>query len=331
MCELANAATRYSAASRIRCNYGMRGFGVYSALVGLIEANPTRRIRYDLPSICWELREEEEYVKKIVEDFDLFIIDDGYLIDAFSQTPEIKEREAQEEKRRRRSEAAKKGAATRKARAQARQNQTPTFLTQETPQPASEPVGTTVSVSAAKPQDDGIPWDEYDDGYEGGVPMPNYVPPDAYYAKPCATDEREWKTFVERFDRIRKYWNDLFINSNRPKRAYIYDPTSMMKEYLKETFAQFTDEEIEKAFKYAAQQDFTWEFRFTIKAKNIRRLLSEAEQEEWKMVNDLTIEQRELMQYAQDEDILNWNYLRSEGRGRDIQWLPKDYYQRQQQ
>lgn len=322
MCELANAAARYSAATRIRCNYGMRGFGVYCAVAGLVEANPNRRILYDLPSICWELREEEDYVKKIIEDYGLFIIDDGYLVDAFARTPEMKEREAQEEKRRRRSEAGKKAAATRKANAELKKNLAPSFLT-DTEEPTTE------TFPDAFPRgfvsESGVPYGNNDWASDE---LPRNEKAEEYRSQ---EESYDWNAHSERFERIRKYWNDIFINSNRPSRAYVHDETSMMKELLKETFAQFTDEQIEKAFDYAAKQEFTWEFRFTIKAKNIKRLLSEMEQEEWKMVNDLTIEQRELMQYAQDQDVLNWNYLRSEGRGRDIQWLPKDYYQEQQQ
>lgn len=106
------------------------------------------------------------------------------------------------------------------------------------------------------------------------------------------------------------------------------DPSSMMIEYLKETFSLYTDEQIKKAFDYAAEQEFLWEFRFTIKPKNIRKLLSEKEQAEWKMVNELTYEQRELMQYAQDQNLMN---LKDDEKGREIQWLTKTEKNQMQQ
>lgn len=324
MCELTDAATRYAAALRVRCNYGMRGFGVYNAVAGLVGANPKRRIVYDLQEICWELREEKEYVRKIIEDFDLFVIEDGYLIDAFAQTPEIKERELQEEKRRRRSEAAKRGAATRKARAQAASNPTQTPTVVETEEVAAQPVAEPTPVAAVTlpvpVQTPANPIDE-DNAYV----RPNYAVPDSYFQSDANYD---WKKFYERFENIRSYWNNLFIDSNRPMRAYMVDPSSMMIEYLKETFSLYTDEQIKKAFDYAAEQEFLWEFRFTIKPKNIRKLLSEKEQAEWKMVNELTYEQRELMQYAQDQNLMN---LKDEEKGREIQWLTKTEKNQMQQ
>lgn len=324
MCELTDAATRYAAALRVRCNYGMRGFGVYNAVAGLVGANPKRRIVYDLQEICWELREEKEYVRKIIEDFDLFVIEDGYLIDAFAQTPEIKERELQEEKRRRRSEAAKRGAATRKARAQAASNptQTPTVVETEevAAQPDAEPTSVATVTLPAPVQTPANPIDE-----DNAFVRPNYAVPDSYFQIDANYD---WKKFYERFENIRSYWNNLFIDSNRPMRAYMVDPSSMMIEYLKETFSLYTDEQIKKAFDYAAEQEFLWEFRFTIKPKNIRKLLSEKEQAEWKMVNELTYEQRELMQYAQDQNIMN---LKDDEKGREIQWLTKTEKNQMQQ
>ena len=324
MCELTDAATRYAAALRVRRNYGMRGFGVYNAVAGLVGANPKRRIVYDLQEICWELREEKEYVRKIIEDFDLFVIEDGYLIDAFAQTPEIKERELQEEKRRRRSEAAKRGAATRKARAQAASNptQTPTVVETEevAAQPDAEPTPVATVTLPAPVQTPANPIDE-----DNAFVRPNYAVPDSYFQSDAKYD---WKKFYERFENIRSYWNNLFIDSNRPMRAYMVDPSSMMIEYLKETFSLYTDEQIKKAFDYAAEQEFLWEFRFTIKPKNIRKLLSEKEQAEWKMVNELTYEQRELMQYAQDQNLMN---LKDDEKGREIQWLTKTEKNQMQQ
>ena len=288
MCETYEAAARYSAALRVRCNYGMRGFGVYNAVAGLIGASPKRRIVYDLQVICWELGEEKDYVKKIIEDFDLFVIEDGYLIDAFTQTPEALAREEQEERRRRRSEAAKKAAATRKANAELKKNMTPSFLeltNETTSEPETKPEPSPKSLVS----ESGVP---YGDDWNSDA-LPSSPVAESYSVQ---TDKYDWETFYSRFNRIRKYWNDLFINSNRPKRAYWHDPSSAMIEYLKKTFERYSDEDIEKAFDYAASvKDFTWELRFAVKLENVQMLLSKSEQDKWKERESLSPEQQELL------------------------------------
>ncbi len=102
--------------------------------------------------------------------------------------------------------------------------------------------------------------------------------------------------FNERFERIRAYWNKLYTESNRPSFAYHDDPTSEMIEYLKKTFERYSDEDIEKAFDYAASaKDFTWALRFAVKSKNVQMLLSKSEQDKWKERESLSPEQQELL------------------------------------
>lgn len=312
MCEIVDITRRYVAAAKIRCNFGMRGYGVYCAIVGLIDANPERRLKYDLAAFAWELREEQDYIKKIVEDSGLFLFDDGNILDAFLKTPEYQERERQEQARLRRSESAKKAAATRKAKKEAAEaSRQPNFL--ETPPHAvvvKDVVTPTpaTAVQTATQEEDDFNWDD----------LPSYSADSSAIQSGDKQQSVFDKECYKRFEDIRAYWNEVFIKSGRPSRAFHdLEPSSVIKNELLETFRQYSNEDIKRAFDYAAKQEFIWQFYFTIKAYNIRKLLCEEEQEEWKEEASLTQEQRELIQFLDDQGIEEYEVAK---RGKKKRW-----------
>lgn len=61
----------------IRMNHGMEGYGVYWAIVEKLRESKNYTLSTDYPSIAWELHVCDEVVKSIVENYDLFIIEDS--------------------------------------------------------------------------------------------------------------------------------------------------------------------------------------------------------------------------------------------------------------
>lgn len=117
---------RFDCTVRLRRLYGMRGYGVYCRVAEITASAPEKKIKYDVDDLAYDMREEPDFIRQVVEEFGLFVIEDGWLEDAFNRSPEAKERERQEQIKRNRSEGARKAAATRKAKKEAAQTQTPT-------------------------------------------------------------------------------------------------------------------------------------------------------------------------------------------------------------
>ena len=107
---------------RLRRLHGMRGYGVYCRIAELTASSPTRKIQYDVDDLAYDMREDAAFIRQVVENFGLFVVEDGWLEDAFNRSPEAKERERREQIKRNRSEGARKAAATRRAQKEANAN-----------------------------------------------------------------------------------------------------------------------------------------------------------------------------------------------------------------
>lgn len=107
---------RFDSAVRLRRLHGMRGYGVYCRIAELTASSPSKKIKYDVDDLAYDMREDVAFIRQIVEEFGLFVIEDGWLEDAFNRSPEAKERQRQEQIKRNRSEGARKAAATRRAK-----------------------------------------------------------------------------------------------------------------------------------------------------------------------------------------------------------------------
>lgn len=83
-----NTHQQYNGALRVRRKYGMRGYGIYTRIVELIQSAPDKRIRYDVDDLVFDMREDAETIKDVVENFGLFTIKDGFLEDPYLQTQE---------------------------------------------------------------------------------------------------------------------------------------------------------------------------------------------------------------------------------------------------
>lgn len=99
----------YADSFAIRRTHGMEGYGIYVWLVERCAAAQNQRLTMDVESFAWELRVDESKIYDILTNFDLFIIEDGYIRDA-RVTAQAKA------KSNARSEAAKKAWARRKER-----------------------------------------------------------------------------------------------------------------------------------------------------------------------------------------------------------------------
>jgi hypothetical protein len=64
----------------LRMKFGMRGYGIYFGIIEILRESCEYMIKADYKTIAFDLREEESIIKQIIEDFDLFTInEDGNL------------------------------------------------------------------------------------------------------------------------------------------------------------------------------------------------------------------------------------------------------------
>ena len=89
----------------VRRDYGMEGYGVYWSIVEMLREADEYSLPTDYHYIAWELHVAEELIKHIVEDYDLFIVEDGCFYSERLCCDMKKEREISEK----RSEFGKKG------------------------------------------------------------------------------------------------------------------------------------------------------------------------------------------------------------------------------
>lgn len=73
-----NARSDIKIKSLIR-KHGILGYGVYWCIIEDLYNN-ANALRLDCDSIAYELRTDEELIKSIINDFDLFVIQDGYFM-----------------------------------------------------------------------------------------------------------------------------------------------------------------------------------------------------------------------------------------------------------
>ena len=260
---------------RLRRLHGMRGYGVYCRIAELTASSPTRKIQYDVEDLAYDMREDCAFIRQVVENFGLFVVEDGWLEDAFNRSPEAKERERREQIKRNRSEGARKAAATRRAQKEANAN------AQANLQPNAQ-ANAQAPQSVEQPQAPGEA--------EGGAP--------------------ELARETERFNRIRDEWNKRFRRSRRAVTTLTPDPITWRN--FKESSAVYSDDDYCDAFDQAGKdQKFSWQFKDVLKASNMQRLLSAFEMAQRKKREEeieLTPEQEELIQYA-NEHGLNWDRI----------------------
>ena len=56
--------------------HGNKGFGIYWRLIEML-ASGDGKLDTDYDSLAWELREEPDTIKSIINDFGLFVVEDG--------------------------------------------------------------------------------------------------------------------------------------------------------------------------------------------------------------------------------------------------------------
>ena len=283
-----NEVDTFAATARLRRFAGMRGYGVYHRLTEICNAAPGKWAKYDLEDFAYDMKEEQEFIRKIAEDYDLFVISDGKIADAFTQTAEAKERERQEQIHKNRSEAAKKAAATRKANALAAQAQNGTQDTEKTgtPIPPSQPAVKTTA----------------NDDLDGYV---RYTPEQLNSYKNVSYPS----DMGQRLERAKNVWNEVFRRKN-PRRVVnnlVY--TSLLTSSFRQVAEVYTDADIKDAIEQASREKFTWQFQDVLKPANIQRLLSnlEAERQQAAKANnndeEITPEVKELIEFG---DKMGW-------------------------
>lgn len=270
---------RYGATNRLRRLCGMRGYGVYCRLVELCAAAPGRKIRYDLDDLVYDMREDADFIKRIVEEFELFKLDGEYLEDAFARTPEVLEAERQAQIKANRSAGARKAAETRRRKreeAKAQESAVPT-----------EPSAPTPSV----------------DETELFAPEPTSepTPTEAVESFPVAPTEEG-----RRFETLRDKWNETFKGSRRMV-TEIYPAPITWQNFL-ESSRFFTDRDYEEAFEQAKSEEFPWQFKDVLKTSNIQRLLTARENAERRRAleePEMDAATKEIVEFAREN---GWNW-----------------------
>jgi len=89
---------------KLRMEMGWEGYGLFWALIELLRNESDFVMRTHCKSIAFALQTHEDTIKKVIEDFDLFIIEDGY----FWSESLLKRMELKEERSEKARESAKK-------------------------------------------------------------------------------------------------------------------------------------------------------------------------------------------------------------------------------
>lgn len=260
---------RYSASLRLRRQHGFRGYGVYMRLIELCNNAPDKKLRYDLSDLEYDTREDTAFLKTVIEDYGLFVIEDGYFSDVYQHTKEIKEAEEEEQRRQKRSEAAKRGAATRRARQEAKK--------------ASEPEPDQLQLFRVNEQ--------VSKTFEESTPDPE---PEAQ------TDESRM------FDAVRDEWNKLFGRTYRRNNNLV--PTPIEWNNFIQSSKQYTLQDFIDAFTQASREkNFAWQFADALKPANVQRLLSnyELSKRNEKKDENIDFQTQEMIDYGER---MGWNW-----------------------
>ena len=62
---------------KLRIKYKSSGYGAYMMLLEMLYESTDYMLEYDLESLAFDLRESKKFIKSIIEDFDLFVIEGG--------------------------------------------------------------------------------------------------------------------------------------------------------------------------------------------------------------------------------------------------------------
>ena len=281
---------RYNGTVRLRRQHGMRGYGIYCRIIELIQSSPDGRIAYDVDDLVYDMREESNLIKEVVESYGLFDIVDGNLEDPYSKTPEAIAEAIEKQKHTNRSNAAKKAAATRRARREAEKKQRERETAPEFPTMSDAPLAVPERTDADLSQKQ----EPFNPTIEDGE-----------------IDElADRDPQSELFDKVRDAWNKAFERTYRVNRDLA--PSAVCWQNFSESSKIYALQDFIDAFSAARRDKFAWQFKDALKPANMQRLLSQAEIERQAEANkrkqnepELTFEQREMIEYANAK---GWNW-----------------------
>lgn len=280
--------SRFNESLRLRRNKGMRGYGVYMRIVELVLSSPFKKIVYDIEDFVFDMHEEADFIKSVVEEYGLFEIQDGFLVDPHTQTPEALERERQERIKANRRAGAKKAALTRAKKKEERQKENPSVSVESVSDKEPETVSAKETVSELLPETQKEPSKTADNNESD------------------EEDPTKQSAQSRLFDSIKSEWNALFSRSYR--RYSQLTPDAITWHNFVESSKHYTLEDYKDAFKQALSEKFAWQFKDAIKPANMQRLLSNFEvkrQKEREEYEKLDFETRELIEYGEAR---GWNW-----------------------
>ena len=243
--------------------HGYAGYGLYWAVIELMNQQSDCQLPYDLQWLAWELHAQPETLEHVLKDFGLFEFDEG---DRFFWSESARKRLAM--RMGFTLTGKKRGRPPKKPQSQTDDPETPPDDCENTPKTAqicaNAPIMTSCSIttkkteygakeaiSASCPQTVKNAFDEVD-----------HVPDSSCDCGEPNDDEK-----------VLAYWNKVFAGTDRVQRGLCLSSEASLR--LHATLVSYDLDEVKKAIDAARRDDYKWYLPAVLKEDNIQRLLTQ--------------------------------------------------------
>lgn len=264
---------------------GWEGYGLYWGLLEFLYESKQCELEYDLPNLAWQFHCDEELLRAVVEEYELFQVAEGRL---WSEGVKKRYEEYKTQSERRIEAGRRAGVASGEARRARKQKASVTepIIPQQTPTATTEP-------TVGK---------ENDDGKRESPPMVkdavSETLADSDFVPLAYSEDDNLST------QIISAWNDLFNGTAQAYRGVFLDAASWKR--ASDSFqAGYTLDDLKSAFQSAKNDDFGWLLTSALKPDNVQRLLVKREKE--KETNDRnTVFNAERCDPSNSWDLVDW-------------------------
>ena len=264
---------------RLLQELGWKGYGLFWGLIERLNAQETGRIAYNPKGLAWSLHVSEKVLNKVLTEYDLFkFTEDGKY---FWSESVLRRREMRLSKYG--SKKSSEAQSDKPKRKPGRPRKNP--LPEET---ATEAVVATVISDEQKQENETVINTIESVNVESVTTEPNVAPvqsvqevtiqPSIIHAEPAQNDDYWYGDNIGQTncsEQVIKLWNNIFKGTKRVYKGISLSPIAYS--YLCETLREYSLQDIESAFKFARNDNFTWQLESTLKPKNIQLLLAKEE------------------------------------------------------
>ena len=239
---------------RVDMKHGVAGTGVFWRILERLGPAKNHRMEADYELIAYSIRVSDvELVRSVVEDFGLFVVENGVICSTSFNDRLSARDEKLEEKRNQQRLAGQRSAAKRAAKKLAEQKE-----------------------SCSEPLFDASPIDKNESDQ---TPEPvAFVDVGDDYLTP-ETFSEVGEAIEKRMEETREDWNEIFKETANVVRSPVV-PTTPLGIRIRESTNVFSREEMRKAFVQAKKDNFAWTFNSASKKDNVQQLLVKAEKAE---------------------------------------------------